>query len=192
MKRSMRLAFVLLGVVASLALSFAMFGGPQILSFRPLESVADLTQRLTPLFVIALFIERALEVFVAASRGPEEHVKKAMRKTKLGAITPEEVAHLVAFKAETRRITLSAGIVLGIVVSAIGIRGLALFISPEQIAGLVGWQRPLLTGVDVLVTGAVLGGGADGIHKIVNVFTTFLDTASANNESRRPADSPRI
>ena len=42
------------------------------------------------------------------------------------------------------------------------------------------------------VTGAMIGGGADGIHKIISVFTNFLDTTSANLEARRPADSSRV
>lgn len=33
------------------------------------------------------------------------------------------------------------------------------------------WQRGLFTGVDVLVTGALLAGSADGLHQIVNRFT---------------------
>ena len=42
--------------------------------------------------------------------------------------------------------------------------------------------------VAVIKTGAsvglVIGGGADGIHKIVKVFTSFFDSVSATNEER--------
>jgi len=30
--------------------------------------------------------------------------------------------------------------------------------------------------MDVLLTGAVISGGADGIHKIVAIFTSFADS----------------
>jgi hypothetical protein len=58
---------------------------------------------------------------------------------------------------------------------------------PDQIEALTGWQRPLFTSVDVVVTGAVIGGGADGLHKIVKVFTTFFETTSAKIEAQKPA-----
>ena len=178
---------VLLSVLGVL---FAVFGGPQPLAFWPIEGTADLLQRIAPLFLIALFVERALEVFISAWRGPEERVRKAARATTLGKITPEENARLVEYKSETLRIALSAGIALGIVVSAVGVRALALFMYPDQIEALAGWQRSLFTSVDVLVTGAVIGGGADGLHKIVKVFTSFLETSSARIEARRPASAP--
>ena len=31
---------------------------------------------------------------------------------------------------------------------------------------------------DVLFTDAVLGGGSDGIHKLVQVFTNFMDSTA--------------
>src|SRR5262245_46718180 len=146
----MKLAFALLITIAALALGFALFGGPQLLSFWPLEGGADFLQRVTPLFLVALFIERALEVFVTAWRAPQERGMKAMRSTELGKITPEETANLLRYKSDTQRIAFTAGIVLGIVVSAMGIRALALFIYPDQIEALTGWQRPLFTAVDVV------------------------------------------
>lgn len=84
----------------------------------------------------------------------------------------------------------AAAIAVGIVVSAVGIRALALFIYPDQIEAVVGWQQWVFTSVDVVVTVAVIG-GADGIHKIVKVFTTFLDGTSAQLEARRPPTVPQ-
>ena len=31
---------------------------------------------------------------------------------------------------------------------------------------------------DVLLTGAVVGGGSDGMHKLVQVFTNFMDSTA--------------
>jgi hypothetical protein len=42
---------------------------------------------------------------------------------------------------------------------------------PEQ--GL--WHERLFNVLDVLITGAILSGGADAIHKIVATFTTFME-----------------
>jgi hypothetical protein len=189
--RSVTMTSVLLGAVVTLAAAFAIFGGPRILTFWPIESAGDFAQRIVPLFIVALFIERALEVIVTAWRAQEENVRKAMRDTSLGAISPEEKATLVKYKCETQRLALLAGITLGVVVSAVGIRALALFIYPDQIEALIGWQRPLFTSVDVLVTGALIGGGADGLHKLVKVFTTFFDVSVARFEAQRPAAPQR-
>ena len=47
---------------------------------------------------------------------------------------------------------------------------------------------------DVLFTGAVLGGGSDGMHKLVQVFTNFMDSTAELAGKRREAPgrgSPR-
>jgi hypothetical protein len=176
---------VVLFGVAVLATGFAVGSGPAHLPFAPIDGIGDVTQRIAPLFLIALFVERALEVFVTAWRAPEERIRRVARATALGQATPEEEATLVRYKSDTQRIAFVTGIALGIVVSSIGIRALALFMNPEQLAMLSGWQRPALTVVDVLITGAVIGGGADGIHKLIKVFTSFLDATTAQNEARR-------
>jgi hypothetical protein len=40
------------------------------------------------------------------------------------------------------------------------------------------------------MTGLVIGGGADGIHKLVKVFTSLFDATTARNEDRRPSAAP--
>lgn len=191
MSRSIRFTSAVLGLTAILAVVFAVSGEAAILQFWPLDGAADFMQRVTPLFIVALFVERALEVFITAWRGKEEQVRKAMRKTTLGQATPEENTQLIEYKCETQRVAFAAAISVGIVVSAIGIRALALFIYPDQIEALAGWQRWVFTSVDIVVTGAVIGGGADGLHKIVKVFTTFFDSTSAQFEARRPPTVPQ-
>src|SRR5881396_2752836 len=94
--------------VGLLALVFAVFWSTKALPFWPLEGTADFMQRVTPLFVIALFQERALEVFINVWRGEGE----AALATALELATPEkkpELALLAAkYKSETKRIALSA------------------------------------------------------------------------------------
>jgi len=38
---------------------------------------------------------------------------------------------------------------------------------------------------DVLFTGAVLGGGADSLHKLVQVFTNFMDATAELAKKRK-------
>lgn len=39
-------------------------------------------------------------------------------------------------------------------------------------------QQRLFRTTDVLMTGAVLGGGSDALHQLVMVFTNFMGTAA--------------
>ncbi len=43
---------------------------------------------------------------------------------------------------------------------------------------LLSAQQRLFRTTDVLMTGAVLGGGSDALHQLVMVFTNFMGTAA--------------
>jgi len=47
----------------------------------------------------------------------------------------------------------------------------------------MGPQAQFLRVVDIVITGAVLGGGAEGLHRIISVFTDFLYATRARTES---------
>ncbi len=47
-------------------------------------------------------------------------------------------------------------------------------------------QRRLFRTADVLLTGAVLGGGSDGLHQLVSVFTNYMESAAAWAKRRKP------
>ena len=49
-----------------------------------------------------------------------------------------------------------------------------------------GLQGDLLNMADILVTGGLLGGGSDGIHKLVSVITDFLDKTRQNINAPPP------
>jgi hypothetical protein len=159
-------------------------------------------QLLTPLFLVSLFIERALEVFVTSWRGEESDkidIAVATAKRQLpqqpvaarppvqppapGVVDPEEdlmarQLDLARWKAGTRRIAFVGGVIVGILVSALGVRALQLFVDPAAFANLSLAQQRLFAMGDVLLTGAAIGGGADGMHKLVSVFTNFMDAAA--------------
>ena len=40
-------------------------------------------------------------------------------------------------------------------------------------------QAPIFHGVDILITGGLLGGGSQGIHKIIALITDFVDVTRA-------------
>jgi len=156
---------------------------PGLIRFWPF-SAAEFVQRMVPLFLISLFIERALEVFVTTWRGPEaairDHKIKALRKgVEQGTSTPEDLAKACEdrerCKSKVQRVAFAGSVALGIIISSVGVRALGLFVDPTAFGTLSEMQRAAFNMVDVLLTGAMLGGGSDALHKFVSVFTNFME-----------------
>lgn len=160
---------------------------PGLIRFWPF-SLAEFVQLITPLFLVAVFIERALEVFLTAWRGGGSvKISREIEKLK-GAIARGNHAmqdqlenardRLADYKSETQGIAFPSSLALGIAVSALGIRSLELFVDPAVFAGLSSAQRGAFNATDVVLTGALLGGGSEGLHKVISVFTNFMDTTA--------------
>jgi len=75
---------------------------------------------------------------------------------------------------------------LAVLDRALFMRALELFVDPAVFAALTSAQRTVFRVIDVVLTGAVLGGGADGMHKLVSVFTNFMDRTNANLKGGTP------
>jgi hypothetical protein len=159
---------------------------PGVIRFWPF-SVMEIVHRIAPLFLIALFIERCLEVFVTAWRGPDaairdhriRQLRKTIRDRNADAEAEIELARVCAEKEQCRsrlrRVAFAGSVALGVIVSAVGVRALGLFVDPAAFSGLSAEQQASFNMVDVLLTGAMLGGGSDALHKFVTVFTNFME-----------------
>ena len=182
-----RTARLILLLAIALCIVIIVWMNPSLIRFWPFTA-GEVVQLLTPLFLIALFIERALEVFLTVWRaGGSANVELEVRHfRKLSDKNPATHSSdllnserlLSAYKAETQKIAFICGIAFGIVVSAFGVRSIELFVDPDVFRSLPGIQRSLFNVVDVILTGALLGGGADGMHKLVSVFTNYMDATS--------------
>jgi hypothetical protein len=91
------------------------------------------------------------------------------------------------YKAGTRRIAFVAGVLVGLIVSALGVRAIQLFVDPAAFGTLTAWQQRLFNVADVVLTGGAIGGGADGLHKLVSVFTNFMDSSAKLAKARGSA-----
>jgi len=147
----------------------------------PKENVIGL---LTGLIVIALFIERAVEVLLAPLRHTTcAKIEKKLTKERdaLPRDTASELSdtecQLLDFKGQTRRLASIMGLALGMAISASGVRGLASLLDAKECC-------LLFKALDVLLTGALLAGGADGLHKIVTVFTSFMDKGKSTEQPK--------
>jgi hypothetical protein len=191
--------FVVVAVILLAAgLLLAAFTGALGMKEVTLTRVRELLQAL---FVVALFVERSLEVFIIAWRGPESaarvsDARSAKREVATlaaaGAIGTAPYLSAVSilaqaekerdvFDAETKRIRLIAALVVGVLIAASGMRSFETFVQlratnttlVEHIAG------SLFNISNVLITGGLIGGGSDLINKILKVITEFLDRTVA-------------
>jgi len=78
---------------------------------------------------------------------------------------------------ETRNISLWSALFLGVFVSAVGVRTLGMLVAENAVPA--GMQTSLFNSVDILLTGALLAGGSDGIHKIMQVYTNYMESAAS-------------
>jgi hypothetical protein len=160
------------------------------LAFKPFRA-EEIVGNLTALFLISVFLERALEVFVSWWRDGdrlqlEQDLAHAVADSK--AALPAAAAEaerlvrqkrheLAAFRAQTERRSFMCGIVAGAIIALAGARALAPLLVELPADGSP--QLLVVTVVDVVITAGLIGGGSDGIHKLVSVITDYLDAARA-------------
>ncbi len=131
------------------------------------SSVASL---LIPLFIIAAFLERAQEVLISAWR---ESGKQALKEKK----------EIAAYKATTQRIAFLVGISGGILISIAGVRVLHPLVSWD--AEIAGNQNIMFDTVDIVLTGGLLGGGSDGIHRLFALITDFIEATRDRTKGKQ-------
>ena len=190
----------LLFAIVTLAASLVLAGITATLRMKSV-TLAAVTALLQTLFVVALFVERSLEVFIVAWRGPDEKARESdvrSAQRDLGALTlagalgtpdyltansalAQAVKARDIYEAETRRIRLVAGLVVGVLIAVAGIRSFEMFVQlrEKNITLLEHVSGVLFNTLNVLVTGGLIGGGSDVINKVLKVITEFLDKTVA-------------
>jgi hypothetical protein len=87
-------------------------------------------------------------------------------------------ATITSYRAVTKQYAYAISLLLGIFVAYCGVRGLADLCGTHAFSNAHDGQKLVFDIVDVVLTAAVLAGGANGIHSIVNAVTTFADATS--------------
>lgn len=232
---------VFLPIIVSVAILLPASLTPNLFSFKPF-GWDEVGRLLTFLILIALFLERALEVFITTWRHPgQEQLDKSVQscerkiaelktqiKTKFQqpetvAITEEldsenltksrqgteikqnpgdtsdlqvrlseELKNLeknlekfnldrAEHKSQTTKIALWLALFMGLLISGVGIRALETLIilkgytPPEEQPPFYYEQLRIFRVLDTILTGGLIAGGSDGIHKLTGVFTAFLE-----------------
>jgi hypothetical protein len=174
-------------LIVLVALAFGLMKRPpdlvEVLDFN----IGAITSMLLSLFVVTLFVERAVEVIVTAWREPgkraieEGHVpdKYAAPTAHATSDLPGSNDMLQAYTAQTMRIAGAMTMLLGILVSAVGFRVLQPLVDSDSFVSLGGLQQGVFKWTDVLVTGGLIGGGSEGIHQLMKAIIGAFETSKA-------------
>jgi hypothetical protein len=175
-------------VSAIVAVVLIYWLNPAVIQFKK-YSAADFTQQLTPLVLIPLFIERSLEVFITVWRGEKaEQLQRDVEKAtalKDNAKVQDATDALTKYQFATQQIALPSALFLGIVIASLGVRGLGNFADLDKLTDHP-TQKYLFNVADVLLTGALMGGGSDFMHKIITTFTDLMDATSQKAKASTP------
>lgn len=140
------------------------------------------------LLLAALFIERGLDVFLTTLRAEKsEKISKEITDiqallnagdvTQKSLLSEQQKAQL-KFKSQTRIIALWSGLLAGIIISIIGFRSLKSLVDPVEFESLQNFQKMTFDAIDIFLTGCVLAGGSDSIHKLMDSFRLFMENKS--------------
>jgi hypothetical protein len=160
----------------------------------PNPNLTAIGSLLASLLFASAILERVLDVWLSlAMGGKADELDSEIRALKsridlLGAdesrrpekaTADDELKELMARRTEhsssTRRLALPAALLGGLAISAVGLRALEPLFQPVDASWTSSAQAPWFVAVDVLVTGAVLAGGSDGIHWIVALYRDWMD-----------------
>lgn len=164
----------------------------------------DLLPLLGLLFLLALFAERALEVLLTTWRGPEADEKdrdielKRKKINDLGSQSRLDRAAMANAEADlktlvddrekyrmmTRNLALWLGLLIGIFISVVGFRVLHELVANAPEEGTT--QAYVFSFVDIVLTGCLIAGGSDGIHKISELYNGFMGSTTKKARATNP------
>ncbi len=158
-------------------------------------SAGDLAGKLGILVLFSLIIERTLDVFLTLWRAPgsesleaqirqlEKDLKDRAKKAAAEDALPKKRQEFLDYKAVTQRYALPFGAVLGLLVATFGVRALSQFLEIPPEAGPDAGQLKWFSFLDILFTGALLAGGSDPLHRLMNLYRKFMDSTTAKASS---------
>ncbi len=124
------------------------------------------------LYIVALFVERSLEVLIKAWRqGEKTRLEEAMRSAEESGRAAAE-KNLEEYKAGTQRRALLVGLTLGILVSLSGVRLLGPIF--EFSDGGASFQLAVFQFTDITLTAGLIAGGSATIHELMALIDDFL------------------
>lgn len=127
------------------------------------------------LYIVALFVERSLEVLIKAWRqGEKSSLEHNESSAEPGSPAETQAKKALAeYKAGTQRRALLLGLTLGVLVALSGVRLLGPIFSFNPTDH--GWfQQAVFHFTDIIVTAGLIGGGSATIHELMALVDNFL------------------
>lgn len=158
-------------------------------SLRELE-LTHVLSIVTGLFVIAVFVERVIEVFLIYAREPEKQkIKNSIARATDSNVKAELEQKLAAYSLETGQMAIGMGLVIGILISAAGFRTLNGFTGTDGLINLSDLQKQLFVVTDIIITGVIICGGSAAIDKIAGRFSEYFNL-DRNNPGKAATPDP--
>lgn len=132
------------------------------------------------LYIVALFVERSLEVLLKAWRqGKKSRLEEQVRTAEEGGRAAAET-ELREYRAGTQRRALLAGLTLGLLVSLSGVR----FLGPIfDLVAASSLQQAVFRFTDIILTAGLIAGGSAAVHELMALIDDFL---RASRKRARP------
>lgn len=159
--------------------------------------VSNIASLLAPLVFAAAVIERAVEILVSPWRDAQasklEAAVSAIQANTVGAdpaISEQNANRLKAasdaldeYRGKTQKYAFAISLTLSILTAMVGLRALGPFLDIAKFHTASHPQQLYFLSLDVALSAALLAGGADAIHSVVNAFTTFFDATAQKAKS---------
>jgi len=193
-----------IGIGASIALvvlSLA-FNAPDVrpgFGLEPLLFIVDpiraAVDTLSILFVIALFVERANEIFVGSTRVVARKQAELEIKTmednaaQNAGVGPEHHAitlaknTLLTYRAGTRILTITFSVIISTLLALGGVRALSPLLE-VQFDALALTQWFILQAADIVVTVAIISGGSNGVHRMISTIVDQFPTKAGSTDAQ--------
>jgi hypothetical protein len=151
---------------------------------------------MSPLLLTAGFIERAVEIVISPWRdagatklGNVVDTLKAQVPAVDATMIAKADAQFQEYRGETQQYAFAASLSFSLAAAYVGVRALWPFVDHQTFEKLGSHQQWLFLVVDLVLSAALLAGGADGIHSVINSFTTFFDTTA--QKAQQSANAPQ-
>ena len=129
------------------------------------------------LYIVALFVERALEVLIKAWRqGGRIRLEEEIRSETDDQARVGKERQLEQYKVGTQRRALLAGFTLGTLVSLAGVRLLGPIFDVSG-GATSGFQAAVFQFADIVITAGLIAGGSATIHELMALIDDFLKSS---------------
>ena len=148
-------------------------------ALKPLESGSDDSpfliafSQLGILYIVALFIERALEVLLKAWRQGGKVLLQQEVVASAGESKVSAEKNLQEYKAGTQKRALLLALTMGILVAVSGVR----LLGPIYHSAFTeewAFQLALFQFTDIVITAGLIAGGSKTIHELMGLIDEFL------------------